>query len=72
MGSSKSSWLFKVSAGKFYADKESSKGLQTSEDARFYALGAEFDSVLDNADKPMVVQFSAKFEQNIGTHRDYL
>ena len=33
---------FVLSAGKFYGDAEKDQGIQTSEDARFYALSAEF------------------------------
>ena len=32
---------FVLSAGKFYGDAEADKGLQTSQDAKFYALSAE-------------------------------
>ncbi|KAJ3054752.1 Calreticulin-1 [Rhizophlyctis rosea] len=63
---------FKVSPGKFYADKKGSRGLQTSEDAKFYALTAPFDEVLDNSDKPLVVQFTVKFEQNIDCGGGYV
>ncbi|KAH6567878.1 hypothetical protein BASA62_005839 [Batrachochytrium salamandrivorans] len=50
----------------------SSKGLQTSNDARFYAISAPFDHELDNKDKPFVVQFSVKFEQNIDCGGGYV
>ncbi|KAK9880070.1 hypothetical protein WA026_008581 [Henosepilachna vigintioctopunctata] len=33
---------FVRTAGKFYNDEEADKGLQTSEDARFYALSRKF------------------------------
>jgi hypothetical protein len=33
---------FVLSAGKFYGDAEKDLGIQTSQDARFYALSAEF------------------------------
>ncbi|KAI8930242.1 Calreticulin family-domain-containing protein [Entophlyctis helioformis] len=61
-----------VSAGKFHADAESSRGLQTSEDARFYAISAPLDEEFDNKDKPLVLQFSAKFEQNIDCGGGYI
>jgi calreticulin len=62
---------FKVSAGKFYADAEASLGLQTSEDARFYALSAKFPA-FSNQDKSLVVQFEVKHEQNIDCGGGYL
>jgi len=33
---------FVLSAGKFYGDAKLDQGIQTSQDARFYALSAEF------------------------------
>merc|ERR1712079_435534 len=51
-------------AGKFYGDAEKDKGIQTSQDARFYALSKEFKP-FSNAEKPLVIQFTVKHEQNI-------
>lgn len=39
-------------------------GIQTSQDARFYALSRKFDK-FSNKDKNLVIQFSVKHEQNI-------
>jgi len=55
---------FEWTAGKFYGDAEKDKGIQTSQDAKFYALSAEFKPV-SNKDKPLVLQFTVKHEQNI-------
>merc|ERR1712223_1617909 len=55
---------FVVTAGKFYGDAEKDKGIQTSQDAKFYALSKEFEP-FSNADKPLVIQFTVKHEQNI-------
>merc|ERR1712083_511886 len=55
---------FVVTAGKFYGDAEKDKGIQTSQDARFYALSKEFKPS-SNAEKPLVIQFTVKHEQNI-------
>lgn len=62
---------FKLSAGKFYNDAENDKGLQTSQDARFYAISRKF-TPFSNKDKPLVVQFSVKHEQNIDCGGGYL
>lgn len=62
---------FKLSAGKFYGDPEKDKGLQSSQDARFYALSAEFDS-FSNEGKTFVVQFTVKHEQNIDCGGGYV
>ncbi|XP_078733204.1 calreticulin-like [Lampetra fluviatilis] len=62
---------FVLSAGKFYGDAEKDKGLQTSQDARFYALSAGFDS-FSNEDKTLVIQFTVKHEQNIDCGGGYI
>ncbi|RKO87563.1 Calreticulin family-domain-containing protein [Blyttiomyces helicus] len=63
---------FKVTPGKFYADEKTSRGLQTSENARFYSLIAPLDKEFQHKDKPFVLQFSVKFEQNIDCGGGYL
>merc|ERR1711910_172827 len=55
---------FVLTAGKFYGDADKDKGIQTSQDAKFYALSTEFKP-FSNKDKPLVVQFTVKHEQNI-------
>ncbi|KAI5644040.1 calreticulin family domain-containing protein [Phthorimaea operculella] len=62
---------FKLTAGKFYNDAEEDKGLQTSEDARFYALSKKFKP-FSNEGKNMVIQFSVKHEQDIDCGGGYL
>lgn len=56
---------FKWSAGKFYGDADKDKGIQTSQDAKFYALSAEFTKKTSAGEKPLVIQFTVKHEQNI-------
>jgi len=63
---------FKWSAGKFYGDAEKDKGIQTSEDARFYGLSAKFDKPFSNEGKALVVQFTVKHEQNIDCGGGYV
>ncbi|CAM9333681.1 unnamed protein product [Lampetra planeri] len=62
---------WKLSAGKFYGDAEANKGIQTSQDARFYALSARFDS-FSNEGKPLVIQFTIKHEQKIDCGGGYV
>ncbi|KAK9764058.1 hypothetical protein K7432_008776 [Basidiobolus ranarum] len=64
--------MFEVSAGNFYADPEVNKGLQTTEDARFYALSAPLNNTFSNKDKDFVLQFSVKHEQNIDCGGGYI
>ena len=53
------------SSGKFFGDAEKDKGIQTSQDARFYGLSAKFDQTFSNEGKTLVIQFTVKHEQNI-------
>ncbi|XP_013784042.1 calreticulin-like [Limulus polyphemus] len=62
---------FVCTAGKFYGDEELNKGIQTSQDARFYGISSKFDA-FSNADKTLVVQFSVKHEQNIDCGGGYV
>nr|AFQ98394.1 calreticulin [Rhipicephalus microplus] len=62
---------FVLSAGKFYGGAEKSKGLQTSEDARFYGISAKFEP-FSNEDKTLVIQFTVKHEQNIDCGGGYV
>ncbi|XP_062126131.1 calreticulin [Drosophila sulfurigaster albostrigata] len=62
---------FVHSAGSFYNDADLDKGIQTSQDARFYALSNKFDG-FSNKGKPLVVQFSVKHEQNIDCGGGYV
>lgn len=62
---------FELTAGKFFNDEETDKGLKTSQDARFYGLSTKF-TPFSNRDKPLVIQFSVKHEQNIDCGGGYL
>ncbi|XP_049992118.1 calreticulin-like isoform X2 [Alexandromys fortis] len=62
---------FQLTAGKFYQDKERDKGLQTSEDAKFYALSTRFKP-FSNVNETLVVQFSVKHEQGIDCGGGYV
>lgn len=62
---------WKLTAGKFYGDAEENKGIQTSQDARFYSISAKFDK-FNNEGKTLVVQFSVKHEQSIDCGGGYI
>uniref|UniRef100_A0A667YPY6 Calreticulin n=2 Tax=Myripristis murdjan TaxID=586833 RepID=A0A667YPY6_9TELE len=62
---------WKLTAGNFYGDAEKDKGLQTSQDARFYAVSARFDP-FSNEGKPLVIQFTVKHEQKIDCGGGYV
>ena len=63
---------FELTAGKFYGDAEKDKGIKTSQDAKFYAASAKFDKSFSNEEKPLVVQFTVKHEQNIDCGGGYV
>merc|ERR1711990_1277463 len=62
---------FELSAGKFYGDEKLDQGAKTSQDARFYGMSAAFPPV-SNVDKPLVIQFTVKHEQNIDCGGGYI
>merc|ERR550537_1112458 len=62
---------FKASAGKYYNDAEADVGVQTSEDAKFYAISRGFDK-FSNEGKSVYIQFRVKFEQTIDCGGGYL
>jgi len=62
---------WKHTSGEFFADA-SDKGVQTSEDARFYGMSAKMDSVFDNTGKQLVLQFSVKHEQDLDCGGAYI
>ncbi|KAL1922800.1 uncharacterized protein VTP21DRAFT_9176 [Calcarisporiella thermophila] len=63
---------FNVTAGKWHSNPIASQGLQTVDDARFYAISAPFNKVFDNTGKDLVVQFSVKHEQDIDCGGGYV
>merc|ERR1711942_63866 len=63
--------VFRLSSGKFYGDEEKDKGLQTSQDARFYGISTKFEP-FSNEGKPLVIQFQVKHEQNIDCGGGYV
>jgi calreticulin len=62
---------FVRTAGKFYGDAEADQGVQTSQDARFYAYTAKFPK-FSNKDKDLVLQYTVKHEQKIDCGGGYL
>jgi len=63
--------MMKVSSGKYYGDEEAGKGMQTSQDAKFYGISAKTKE-FSNTGKTLVVQFSVKHEQDIDCGGAYL
>lgn len=63
---------WKYTAGKFYGDAEKDKGIQTSEDARFYGISAKLEKAVNNEKKELVIQFQLKHEQKIDCGGGYL
>ncbi|CDW52781.1 Calreticulin domain containing protein [Trichuris trichiura] len=57
--------LFKRSYGRYFANWRDNMGIQTSQNARFYALSRKLDTIFDSRNKTFVLQYSVKHEQNI-------
>ncbi|UIZ25374.1 hypothetical protein KXD40_009091 [Peronospora effusa] len=62
---------FEQVVGKYYTD-ESDKGIQTSEDARFYALSAKFDTPLNNKNKNLYLSYLVQHEQKLDCGGAYI
>jgi len=62
---------WKWTAGEFNADPND-KGIQTSEDAKFYGLSAKMNEAFTNKDKELVVQFTVKHEQDLDCGGAYI
>jgi len=60
------------SAGPWYGDAEADKGLETTQDARFYAVSSKFKESFSNEGKDLVIQFSVKFPQKIDCGGGYI
>eukprot|EP01132_Coremiostelium_polycephalum_P005327 gene5327-6643_t len=61
---------FVHTAGKWYGSEED-KGIQTSQDARFYAISAKFPSYT-NEGKELVLQYTVKHEQKLDCGGAYI
>lgn len=63
---------WKHTAGEWYGD-ENDKGIQTSEDARFYGISAPLEKTFTSGDKrDLVIQYSVKHEQKIDCGGAYI
>jgi len=69
--SSSEAGKFKLAHGTAYGDADD-KGIQTSQDARFYGISAEMPVEVSNKDKTLVVQFSVKHDQKIDCGGGYI
>jgi len=63
---------FVLTAGKFYGDAEKDKGIQTSQDAKFYSSSCKITKPFTNEGKNLVLQFTVKHEQNIDCGGGYV
>jgi len=66
-----SAGVFKHTAGDFSGDADAQKGVQTSQDARFYAYTSKF-TPFSSVGKDLVLQFSVKHPQKIDCGGGYI
>merc|ERR1712139_511281 len=59
-----SAGTFKLNAGKWFADEEADKGIQTVEDSKFFGISASFPS-FSNKGKDLIIQYQAKYEKDV-------
>ncbi|XP_073447579.1 calreticulin-like [Aquarana catesbeiana] len=62
---------WQLSAGKFWGDPEKDKGIQTTQDWKYYALSARFEPI-SNENQSLVIQFTVKHEQGIDCGGGYV
>lgn len=62
---------FRLSSGKFYGHIEKDKGLQTTQDSRFYAISARFPP-FSSKGRPLVLQYTVKHEQKMDCGGGYV
>jgi len=63
---------WKHTAGEWYGDASGSKGIQTSQDARFYAISAKLPKPFSNRNKDLIVQYEVRFPQKIDCGGGYI
>jgi len=63
---------FKSATGDAFGDATINKGIQTGEDARFYALSTKIDTPFSNKDKKLVLSFTVKHNQGIDCGGGYI
>jgi calreticulin len=63
---------WKLTAGEWYGDAEADKGIQTSQDARFYAISAKIPKPFSNKDKDLILQYQVRFPQRIDCGGGYI
>jgi calreticulin len=70
--SSGTAGTWKHTAGDWYGDAEKDKGIQTSQDARFYAISSKLKKPFSNQGKDLVLQFTVKHTQKIDCGGGYI
>jgi len=62
---------FVATAGKWFKDEAENKGIQTSEDSKFFGTSASFDS-FSNDGKDLIIQYQAKYEKDVECGGGYM
>jgi len=61
---------WEATAGKWFKDAED-KGIQTSEDSKFFGIATSFDS-FSNEGKDLIIQYQAKYEKDVECGGGYM
>merc|ERR1712190_590017 len=60
-----------LATGKWFKDETEDKGIQTTEDSKFFGISAGFDS-FSNEGKELIIQYQAKYEKDVECGGGYL
>uniref|UniRef100_A0A5S6Q8K0 Calreticulin n=1 Tax=Trichuris muris TaxID=70415 RepID=A0A5S6Q8K0_TRIMR len=63
---------FALSHGRYFADEQADKGLQTTENMHFYAISRNFDRPFNGLNKTLVLQFIVKHDQTLNCGGSYV
>ncbi|XP_042317150.1 calreticulin-like isoform X1 [Sceloporus undulatus] len=62
---------FRIGAGRFYGDREKDKGLQATQDTKYYAVSARFRP-FSNEGQTLVLQYTVKYDQHVDCGGAYI
>lgn len=63
---------FVHTAGQWFGDEQHDKGIQTTPDARYFAIWSEFDKEVSNKNRDLVLQYQVKHEQSLDCGGGYI
>ncbi|XP_062995055.1 calreticulin-like isoform X1 [Elgaria multicarinata webbii] len=62
---------FRIGSGRFYGDREKDRGLQATQDTKYYAVSARFRP-FNNEGQTLVLQYTVKYDQQVDCGGAYI